>query len=163
MYEYCAIWQYFVQSIIYIYIYCQDLSQNFSKMTTNTAAHRKRGGLTEKRRETHEFTPFSCCFPSLSLDFTVKRRDFKRFHRVTEENRAFHRRFHAVRRRFLRFRPRFPWFISGRENSQKRQGAAFWSDKIPKPSPALWGDKATREGKAASEPFVWMCTFKKKG
>ena len=67
----------------------------------------------------------------------MKRRDFKRFHRVTEENRAFQRRFHAVRRRFLRSRSCSPCFVSGRENSQKRRGAAFSSAKIPKPSPGV--------------------------
>ena len=97
----------------------------------------KHGGFTEKRRETHDFTPFSCCFPPFSLDFTVKHRDFKRFRRVTEENRAFHSRFHAVLRRFLRSRSCSPCFVSGRENAQKRRGAAFPSAKIPKPSPGV--------------------------
>lgn len=95
----------------------------------------KRGGFTGKRRETHDFTPFSCRFHLFSLDSAAKRRDFKRFHRATEENRAFQRRFHAVRRRFLRSRSCSPCFISGRENSRKRRGAAFLSAKIPKPSP----------------------------
>ena len=49
----------------------------------------KRGGFTEKRRETHDFTPFSCRFPPFSFDSAAKHRNFKRFHRVTEENRAF--------------------------------------------------------------------------
>ena len=97
----------------------------------------KRGGFTGKRRETHGFTPFSCRFHLFSLDSAAKRRDFKRFHRVTEENRAFHRRFHAVRRRFLRSRSCSPCFVSGRENSRKRRGAAFSSAKIPKPSPGV--------------------------
>lgn len=97
----------------------------------------KHGGFTEKRRETHDFTPFLCRFPSLSLDSVAKRRDFKRFRRITEENRAFHRRFHAVRRRFLRSRSCSPCFVSGRENSRKRRGTAFPSAKIPKPSPGV--------------------------
>ena len=53
----------------------------------------KRGGFTEKRRETHDFMPFSYRFPSFSLVSAAKRRDFKRFHRATEENKAFHRVF----------------------------------------------------------------------
>ena len=97
----------------------------------------KHGGFTEKRRETHDFTPFLCRFPSLSLDSVAKRRDFKRFRRITEENRAFHRRFHAVRRRFLRSRSCSPCFVSGWENSRKRRGASFPSAKIPKPSPGV--------------------------
>ena len=84
-----------------------------------------------------DFTPFSCRFPSFSLVSAAKRRDFKRFHRVTEENRAFQRRFHAVRRRFLRSRSCSPCFVSGRENSRKRRGAAFSSVKIPKLSPGV--------------------------
>ena len=95
----------------------------------------KRGGFTGKRRETHGFTPFSCRFHLFSLDSAAKRRDFKRFQRVTEKNRAFHRRFHAVRRRFLRSRSCSPCFVSGRENSRKRRGASFPSAKIPEPSP----------------------------
>lgn len=134
MYEYCANRQYFVQSIIYIYIYCQYLSQNFSKMTGNRA---KRDGLTEKRREAHGFTPFSLCFAPFSLDFTAKRSNFKRFHAVTEENRAFRRRFHRIRRRFRRVRSRFSCLFSGRENAQENRGVAFPSGKIPKPSPGV--------------------------
>ena len=153
MYEYCAKRQYFVQSIIYIYIYCQDLSQNFSKMTGNAAAHRKTRRIDGKRWETHDFTPFSYRFPSFSLDSEVKRRDFERFYRATEENGAFHRQFHAVYRRFLRFRSCSPCFVSGRENSRKRRGSAFSSAKIPKPSPGVpppTGER--RQGKEIPPP-----------
>lgn len=129
-------------SYIYIYIFCQDLSQNFSEMTGNKV---KRGRLTEKQRETHGFTPFSLCFAPFSLDFTAKHSNFKRFHTVTEENRAFQHRFHRIRRRFCRVRSRFSCLFSGREKSQKR---AVWkrqkkeSQNHPRP---LWGDTATWE------------------
>lgn len=152
MYGYCAICQYFVQSIIYIYIV--KTFRKISPKRQETPPHTgKRGGFTEKRRETHDFTPFSCCFPLFSLDFTVKRRDFKRFHRATEENRAFHRPFHAVCRRFLRSRSCSPCFVSGRENSRKRRGSAFSSAKIPKPSPGVpppTGER--RQGKGIPPP-----------
>ena len=133
MYEHCANRQYFLQ-YIYIYIYCQGLSQNFSKMTGNRA---KRGGLIEKRRETHGFTPLSLCFSPFSLDFTAEHTNFKRFHAVTVENRAFRRRFYGIHRRFRRVRPRFPCLFSGRENAQESRGAALSSVKIPKPSPGV--------------------------
>ena len=109
--------------------------------------------MTEKRCETHDFTPFSYRFPSFSLDSEVKRRDFERFYRATEENGAFHRQFHAVYRRFLRFRSCSPCFVSGRENSRKRRGAAFSSAKIPKPSPGVpppTGER--RQGKEIPPP-----------
>ena len=138
MYEYCANRQYFVQSIIYIYIYIVKTFRKISPKRRETPPHTgKRGGFTEKRRETQDFTPFSCRFHLFSLDSAAKRRDFKRFQRVTEKNRAFHRRFHAVRRRFLRSRSCSPCFVSGRENSRKRRGASFPSAKIPKPSPGV--------------------------
>ena len=90
MYGYCAICQYFVQSIIYIYIYIVKTFRKISPKRQETPPHTgKRGGFTEKRRETHDFTPFSCRFPPFSLDSAAKHRNFKRFHRVTEENRAF--------------------------------------------------------------------------
>ena len=154
MYGYCAICQYFVQSIIYIYIYIVKTFRKISPKRQETPPHTgKRGGFTEKRRETHDFTPFSCCFLLFSLDSAAKRRDFKRFHRVTEENRAFCRRFHAVRRRFLRSRSCSPCFVSGRENARKRRGAAFPSVKIPKPSPGVplsTGER--RQGKGIPPP-----------
>lgn len=136
MYEYCANRQYFVQSITHIYIV--KTFRKISPKRRETPPHTgKRGGFTEKRRETQDFTPFSCRFHLFSLDSAAKRRDFKRFQRVTEKNRAFHRRFHAVRRRFLRSRSCSPCFVSGRENSRKRRGAAFSSVKIPKLSPGV--------------------------
>lgn len=119
-------------------------------MTGNRA---KRDGLTEKRRETHSFTPFSLCFALFSLDFTAKRANFKRFRAVTGENRAFQHRFHRNRRRFRRVRSRFPCLFSGRENTQENRGAAFSSAKIPKPSPGVpppTGER--RQGKGIPPP-----------
>lgn len=125
-------------NLSYIYIYIVKTFRKISPKRRETPPHTgKRGGFTEKRRETQDFTPFSCRFHLFSLDSAAKRRDFKRFQRVTEKNRAFHRRFHAVRRRFLRSRSCSPCFVSGRENSRKRRGASFPSAKIPKPSPGV--------------------------
>ena len=96
----------------------------------------KRGGFTGKRRETHGFTPFSCRFHLFSLDSAAKRRDFKRFQRVTEKNRAFHRRFHAVRRRFLRSRSCSPCFVSGRKTPEKDGARPFHLPKSQNHPPA---------------------------
>ena len=152
MYEYCANRQYFVQSIIYIYIV--KTFYKISPKKRETLPHTgKRGGFTEKRREIIRFTPFSCCFPSFSLDSAAKYRDFKRFRRVTEENRAFNCQFHAIYRRFPRSRSCSPCFISGRENSPKRRGAAFSFAKTPKPSPGVplsTGER--RQGKGIPPP-----------
>ena len=135
-------------NLSYIYIYIVKTFHKISPKWQQTQPHTgKRGGLTEKRCETHDFTPFSLCFYSLSLDLSKKRRDFKCFRGVTEKNRVLRRCFHAIRRRFHRSRPCSPCFISGRENSQKRRDAAFWSDKIPKPSPPLWGIRPHENGK----------------
>lgn len=141
-------------NLSYIYIYIVKTFRKTSPKRRETPPHTgKRGGFTEKRCETQDFTPFSCRFPSFSLVSAAKRRDFKRFHRVTEENRAFQHRFHAVRRRFLRSRSCSPCFVSGWENSQKRRGAAFSSVKIPKPSPGVpppTGER--RQGKGIPPP-----------
>ena len=149
MYEYCANRQYFVQSIIYIYI----LSRPFTKFLQNDGKHRRTHENTADLLKNGVKRRISRHFPSFSLVSAAKRRDFKRFHRATQKNGALHRRFHAVCRRFLRSRSCSPCFVGGRENSQKRRGAAFSSVKIPKPSPGVpppTGER--RQGKGIPPP-----------
>ena len=77
-------------NLSYIYIYIVKTVLKISPKRRETPPHMgQRGGFTEKRRETQDFTPFSCRFPPFSFDSAAKHRNFKRFHRVTEENRAF--------------------------------------------------------------------------
>ena len=77
---------------------------------------------------------------SFSFVFDCFSGETQRFQAFSPRNRgkqSVFRRFHAVCRRFLRSRSCSPCFVSGRENSRKRRGAAFSSVKIPKLSPGV--------------------------
>ena len=79
MYGAVQITQYFVQSIIYIYIYCQVFLQNFSNFLFPPKISRYTAKTEPCRVKTVEILLISLCFRSILQDFTVCRPDFARF------------------------------------------------------------------------------------